>query len=167
MKTAPPRCAVASVRLEVVDHVSNERELTVVAAIIVSLGIVGVIKSKFGTNRDELVRPPGDTDGMLRILRSKPSPAPNLVVHVLVAHGEERIPRDPKHGVIQHRPLGRVTIVDGKRAALKGHVFGRMAYGVVHVHVPGLGRGINFVVELVRPGSNDLLHDCCIRIRRC
>ena len=28
---------------------------------------------------------------------------------------------------------------------------------VVHVHVPGLGRGIDFVVEFVRPGSDDLL----------
>ncbi len=26
-----------------------------------------------------------------------------------------------------------------------------------HVHVPGLGRGIDFVVELVRPGSDNLL----------
>src|ERR1700737_3070815 len=33
-----------------------------------------------------------------------------------------------------------------------------MGYGVVLEHVPPLGRGINLVVELVRPGSNELLH---------
>ena len=27
-----------------------------------------------------------------------------------------------------------------------------------HPHVPGFGRGVDFVVELVRPRSNDLLH---------
>src|SRR6202048_1282317 len=32
-----------------------------------------------------------------------------------------------------------------------------MRLRVVHVHVPGLGRRINLVVELVRPGSDNLL----------
>ena len=45
----------------------------------------------------------------------------------------------------------------GKRAALEWHLFGRMVYGVVHVHVPGFGRGIDFVVKLVCPGPDDLL----------
>ena len=28
---------------------------------------------------------------------------------------------------------------------------------IVHVHLPGFGRGIDLVVELVRPGSDNLL----------
>ena len=28
---------------------------------------------------------------------------------------------------------------------------------IVHVHVPGFGRGVDLVVELVRPGSDNLL----------
>src|SRR4030081_195568 len=32
-----------------------------------------------------------------------------------------------------------------------------MRLGVVHVHVPGFGRGIDLVIELVRPGSDKLL----------
>ena len=32
-----------------------------------------------------------------------------------------------------------------------------MGLGIVHVHVPGFGSGVEVVVELVRPGSDDLL----------
>src|SRR3984893_19450862 len=32
-----------------------------------------------------------------------------------------------------------------------------MRLRIVHVHVPGLGRGVDLVVELVRPGHNILL----------
>ena len=39
---------------------------------------VRVVKSKLGTNGDELVRPPGNADGMLGILGGKPGPAPTL-----------------------------------------------------------------------------------------
>ena len=60
-----PAMAVGS---EVVDHISNERELIMVAAKIISPVIVRVIKSKFGTNRDEFVRRPHCTDAMLRIV---------------------------------------------------------------------------------------------------
>ena len=52
MKTALPRCAVASVRLEVVNYVRDEGELILLGAVIVSVRVVRVIKSKFGTNRD-------------------------------------------------------------------------------------------------------------------
>ena len=78
MKTAPPRCAVASVRSEVVDYVGHEDELIVPGSVIVRARVVGVIKAKFGTNGDDFVRPPGDTDGVLRIIGSEARPAPTL-----------------------------------------------------------------------------------------
>ncbi len=40
---------------------------------------------------------------------------------------------------------------------MEWHLLRRVIDCVVHVHVPGLGRGINLVVEFVRPGSDDLL----------
>ena len=45
-----------------VDHVGNEGELALVAAIIIRGHIVRVIESQFGTNGDELVRPISDAD---------------------------------------------------------------------------------------------------------
>src|SRR4029077_17005276 len=64
----------------------------------------------------------------------------------------------PDTGLVHTPHLGRETILDLKRAALEWHVFGWMADGVMFPHVPCLGGGKNFVVELVRPGSNELLH---------
>ena len=117
-----------------------------------------MIKSKLGTNGNKFVRPPGDADGMLRVFRSKAGPAADLVVKIFVTHGEERISGDPKHGVIHDRPLRRITVLDRKRAALKRYFVGWMINGIVFPHVPGFGRGVDLVVELVSPGSNNLLH---------
>src|ERR1700720_2521653 len=92
MKTALPQTVVASVRSEVVDYVGNESELTAVCTVVVSGHIVGVIKTKFGTNGDEFVRPISDADCVLGILRGKAGPRTHSVIHVLVAHGEECVP---------------------------------------------------------------------------
>ena len=56
---------------------------------------------------------------MLRILRGKPSAAPTLSFMYSLRTVKNAFRRDPEHGVIQDRPLGRVTIVHGKRAALE------------------------------------------------
>ena len=88
---------------------------------------------------------------------AKARPAAHLVLKVLVPDGEERIPGNPEHGVIHDRPLRRITIPHRKRAALEWHLFCRMVYGVVHVHVPRFSRGIDLVVKLVCPGPDVLL----------
>src|SRR4029077_13086197 len=102
MKTAPPRYAVASVHSEVENYVGREDKLIVPRTVIVSSCRVGMIKSKLGTNSDEFVRPPGDTDGVFRIIGSEARSAAHLVVHVLVADREECIPGDPEHRVIHN-----------------------------------------------------------------
>ena len=74
------------------DHVRDKDELIMPRAVIVTLcSVVRMIKPKLGTNSNELVRPPGNTDGMLGVVRGKASPAPDLVVKIFVAHGEEGI----------------------------------------------------------------------------
>jgi len=94
---------------------------------------------------------------MFGIRRGKPGATSNLVVKIFVTHGEERIPGQPEHRVVQHRPFRRITASHWKRATLKGHVFGWVIDRIFHVHVPSLGRAVDFVVKLVRPGADNLL----------
>ena len=94
---------------------------------------------------------------MLRILGRVAGAAADSVIHHFIAHREERGRRDAKHGVIQDRPLRGVTIAHRKRSTLKRHFRRWMRFRIVHVHVPRLGRGVDLLVKLVRPGSDDLL----------
>src|SRR4029077_21228225 len=55
-------------------------------------------------------------------------------------------------------PLGRITVLNRKRAALKRYLGRWMINGVVFPHVPAFGGGVDLVVELVSPRSNNLLH---------
>src|SRR5690348_17199353 len=102
-----------------------------------------MIITKLGAYGNKLIGPPGDADRMLRIVGGKASPASDLVFKVFVSHGEEGTGRNTKHGIIQHRPFRRIAVPYWKRAALEWHFAGRMIDRIVHVHVPGFGRGIN------------------------
>src|SRR5262245_25201408 len=100
---------------------------------------VRVVIPKLGAHGNKFVGPPGDPDGMLRIVSSKPSPAPDFVLKIFVSDGEEGIRCKPKHCVVQHRPFWCVTISHRKRAVLKWYLFCRMVDCVVHIHVPRFG----------------------------
>src|ERR1700736_813851 len=149
--------ASASIPSKVEDHVGDKSELVVTRSIIIRGDVVRMIVSKFRTNSHEFVRPPRDTDGMLRVLRSEARAATNLVFKVFVPNGKEGARRKPKHGVVDNRPLRRVTVPYRKRTALEWHLLGRMIHRVVHVHIPGFGGAVDLVIELVRPGSDILL----------
>src|SRR5262249_40368096 len=138
-------------------HVRSKDELVVSRSVIKGSFSVGVVISKLRTNGNELIGPPSDANGMLRIVGSKPSSASNLVLEVFVSHGEKGTRRKAEHCVVQYRPFGRVTIPYWKRTALERHLLCRMVDCIVHVHIPSLGGGINRVVKLVCPGSDDLL----------
>ena len=96
------------------DHVGGKDELIMPGSVIVRPRGIGVVIAQLGPDGDEFVWPPGNADGVLRVLGGKAGPAAHLVVHVFVADREERIPGNPKHGVIDDRPLRRVTIAYGK-----------------------------------------------------
>ena len=60
------------------DYIRNERELTVIPAQIVSGHVVGMVEPEFRANRDQFVRPPGNSNRMFGILRRKSSTASYL-----------------------------------------------------------------------------------------
>src|ERR1700680_988202 len=94
---------------------------------------------------------------MLRVLRRKARAAANLVIKIFVPNCKEGARQQPEHSVIDDRPFRGVTVPHRKRTALEWYFLCRMICCVLHVHVPGLSRGINFVVELVRPCPDKLL----------
>ena len=104
------------------NHIRREGELVMPGSVVVYSFSVGMIVPEFRTDRNEFIGPPGDTDRMLRIVRGKASPATDLVVEIFVSHGKECVWCKPKHGVVDHRALGRLTVMDGKRAASKRHL---------------------------------------------
>src|SRR6516165_1423853 len=140
------------------NHVGSKSELIMPSSVVVYPFSIRMIVTKLGAYGNKLVGPPGDADGMLGIVRGKASPATDFVVEIFVSHGKEGVRGKPKHGVVHHRPLGRVTVMDWKRPASKRHLWGWMIDRVVFPHVPRLGRSVDLVVELVSPGSDDLLH---------
>src|SRR4029453_18709034 len=95
---------------------------------------------------------------MLGIVRGEAGPTADLVVKIFVTHREERVPGDSEHRIVEDRPLGRITVLDRKRAASKRYLGRWMINGIVFPHVPGFGRGVDLVVELVSPRSNNLLY---------
>src|SRR4029077_16956914 len=96
--------------LEVVNHISNERELIMPGPVIVRAIIVGMVESELGANSDEFILPPSNADGMFGILCGKPGPGTHLLVKVFIPHREERARCNPEHRVIHNRPLRRITI---------------------------------------------------------
>src|SRR6476660_7160016 len=143
---------------KVEDHVCAKDELVMPGSVVEGSLSVRVVIAKLGPYGNELVWPPGDADGMFGILCGKPGPGTHLVVKVFIPYREEGIRGKPEHCVIHHRPLGRITVLDRKRAALKRHLGRWMINGIVFPHVPGFGRSVDLVVELVSPRSNNLLH---------
>src|SRR4029077_14084605 len=143
MKTALPRCAFASVRSEVVNHVGNERELIMPGSVIVRAIIVRMVESELGANSNKFIRPPSNADGMFGILCGKAGPGTHLVVKVFIPHREKRARCNPKHCVIHDSPLRRITVLNRKRAALKRYLGRWMINGVVFPHVPAFGRGVD------------------------
>src|SRR5439155_17564852 len=116
-----------------------------------------MIETQLGSERNDFVGPPSDADGMLRVFRRVTGAAANDVVIKLVPHSEERRWRDSEHCVVENPPFRRVTGFHWKRATLKRHGAGWMRLRIIHIHIEAFGRGIDLVVELVRPGSDDLL----------
>ena len=57
------------------DYIRGKDELVVPCTIVIRSRSVGMIKSKLGAYGNYLVRPPGDADGMLGIVRGKAGPA--------------------------------------------------------------------------------------------
>jgi len=96
------------------NHVSGKDKLIVLRPIIVRPFSIGMIVPKLRADRNKLVRPPGDADGMLGIICSKASATADLVVKIFIAYGKEGVWCDPKHGVVHNRPFGRVTVLDRK-----------------------------------------------------
>src|SRR6478752_2027990 len=116
-----------------------------------------MIETQLGPQRSNFVWPPSHANGMLRVFSRVPRAAANDVVVKLVSHSEECGWCNSEHCVIDDSPFQRVTGVHWKRATLKGHGAGWMGLRVIHIHVERFGRGVDLVVELVRPSSNDLL----------
>src|SRR6478752_10670266 len=140
------------------NHVRRKDQLVMPGAVVVRPLSVRVVITKLGPNSNKLVGPPGDPDGMFGILCGKPSPGTHLVVKVFIPHREKRARCNPKHCVIHDSPFRRITVLDRKRAALKRYLSRWMINGIVFPHVPGFGRGVDLVVELVSARSNNLLH---------
>src|SRR5215831_9769586 len=114
------------------DHVGDKGELVMPRSVIVRPFIIRMVVAKLWTYGDELIGPPGNPNGMFRILRREASPAPNLVIKIFVSHSEKGTRGNPEHSVVDHRPLGRITISDWERATLKRHLAGRMINRVSH-----------------------------------
>ena len=77
--------------LKMEDYVSGEDKLILPSTVVVGRDIVGMIVSKLGPDSDQLVRPPGDADGMFGIRGGKPGATADLVVKIFITHGEEGI----------------------------------------------------------------------------
>src|SRR4030095_15560678 len=116
-----------------------------------------MIETQLRTQRDDLVRPPGDADRMLRVFRRVTGATANDVVVKLIPQCKERSRRNSEHCVAENPPFRRETGSYRKGATLKRDRACWMRLRVIHIHVEGFGRGVDLVVELVRPGSNDLL----------
>ena len=98
--------------LVVEDHIRGKSELVMPGSVVVSPFVVRMIVAKLRTYCDELVGPPGNSNGMLRIRRREASPTPNLVIKIFVSHREKGTRSNPKHRVVQHSPLRRIAIFD-------------------------------------------------------
>src|SRR5262249_58378036 len=109
---------------------------------------VGMVVAKLGTNGDQLTRPPGNANRVLRIIGGKPSPAPNLVFKVLVSYGEKGVRCKPEHCVVQHRPFRCVAVPHWKRTALERHLLVRLAIGSFMLIEHASGGGLIFSIEL-------------------
>src|SRR4029077_17645533 len=107
-----PEQEVTHKLLIVVNHVGGKDELIVPGSVIVRARGIEVVIAQLGPDGDEFVWPPGDTDGVFRIISSETRSASHLVLKVLVPDGEERIPGNPEHRVIADGPLGGIAIPD-------------------------------------------------------
>jgi len=77
--------------LVVENHVGGKHELVMPRSVVIHPFIVRMIVAKLWTYGDELIGPPGNSNGMLRILRREASPAANLVVKIFISHGKEGV----------------------------------------------------------------------------
>ena len=102
-------------QLEVEDHVGGKDELVMPGSVIKGSCSVRVVIAKLGTYGNELVRPPGNTDRMLGIVRGKASPAPDFILEVFISDREEGAGSDSEHRVVQR--------VDGVAANLEAEPF--------------------------------------------
>ena len=73
--------------LVVEDYIRGKSELVMPRSVVKGSLSVRVVIPKLGTYGNELVWPPSDADGMLRIVGREASPAPNLVLKIFVSHG--------------------------------------------------------------------------------
>jgi len=94
---------------------------------------------------------------MLRVFRRVTGAASDDVIVKFVAQCEKRARSDPEHRVVDDAPFRRVARFHRKRTALEWHFRSGMGFRIEHVHVKRLRRGVDLVVELVRPGTDDLL----------
>ena len=104
------------------DHVCAKDELVMPGSVVKGSLSVRVVIPKLGTNRNDFIWPPRDADSMLGIICGEASPAADLVVKIFVTHREERVPSDSEHRIVDDRPLGRITVLDRKRAASKRYL---------------------------------------------
>src|ERR1700730_7510963 len=80
--------AADAIDSKVEDHVRREGELIMSGAVVVGPHVIGMVVAQFGTNGDESVRPPGDADGMFRILCGKAGAAADFVIEIFVSNAE-------------------------------------------------------------------------------
>src|SRR5262249_53881484 len=113
-----------------------------------------MIEAELRAKGKQSVRPPSDTDRVFRVFGSETGAAADDVVVKFIPHREEGGRSDPKHRVAQNSPLRRIAGLHWKRTTLKWDLSCRMRLRTVHVHVKRLGRSVDLVVKLVRPGSN-------------
>src|SRR5690242_1430078 len=144
--------------LKMENDVRDERKLILVPTVVVGRNVVGMVVTNLGTNGDEFVRPPGDTNGMFRIWRGKTRARAYSIVEIFIAYSEERIARDAKHRVVHNRPFRGIAVSHGEGATLERNVLCGMTDRVVFPHIPGLGRSVDLVIKLVRPRADELLH---------
>src|SRR5690349_3025292 len=104
------------------DHVRDESKLILVPTIVVGRNVVGVVVTNLGTNGDEFVRPPGDTNGMFRVWRGKARARAYSIVEIFIAYSEERIAGDAKHRVVNNRPFRGIAIPHREGATLERNV---------------------------------------------
>ena len=102
--------------LEMIDYVKLGRELAAARAIVKrlrfidginrgSMSAIGMVKPKFGPDRDERARPPTQTDGMFRVQCRISGAVAVTVIKQLVSDREKEIWRNPVHRVVECCPF--------------------------------------------------------------
>src|SRR5215469_9565043 len=91
------------------DEVYRSGQLVSSGAVVERGGVVRMVETQLGPERNNLIRPPRDTDGVFRIGSRMAGAASNDIVVELISNGKKRSRRNAKHRVIDNPPFGRVT----------------------------------------------------------